>query len=209
MASLTSALPLTGLYPYVALMVVHFDAAPDIDHAGYYSGFIVSAFMIGRLLTSYSWGSIADRIGRKPVVAISCFAITILSLLFGMSVNLWMAILTRLFLGFLNPLNSVVKTMTSEICTRRHQPIAMSVGVGAWSVGLVIGPSIGGTVAAVETVYPSLTYRFRRGVGSACREVPWVSLEQCSLQILSFSASEHLHSVPFSHHFDPCLCLPP
>jgi MFS family permease len=144
MASLTSALPLTALYPYVALMVVKFGAAPDIDHAGYYSGFIVSAFMIGRLLTSYYWGSAADRIGRKPIVTISCFAITILSLLFGMSVNLWMAILTRFCLGLLNPLNSVVKTMTSEICSRKHQPLAMSIGVGAWSVGLVIGPTVSG-----------------------------------------------------------------
>lgn len=144
MASLTSALPLTGLYPYVALMVVEFGAAPDIDHAGYYSGYIVSAFMIGRLLTSYYWGSVADRIGRKPIIAISCFAISILSILFGMSVNLWMAILTRFFLGLLNPLNSVVKTMTSELCSRKYQPIAMSIGVGAWSVGLVVGPTIGG-----------------------------------------------------------------
>jgi MFS family permease len=144
MASLTSALPLTALYPYVALMVVNFGAAPDIDHAGYYSGFIVSAFMIGRLLTSYYWGSAADRIGRKPIVTISCFAITVLSLLFGMSVNLWMAILTRFCLGLLNPLNSVVKTMTSEICSRKHQPLAMSIGVGAWSVGLVIGPTVSG-----------------------------------------------------------------
>eukprot|EP00604_Paraphysomonas_vestita_P004198 CAMPEP_0174822082 /NCGR_PEP_ID=MMETSP1107-20130205/13040_1 /TAXON_ID=36770 /ORGANISM="Paraphysomonas vestita, Strain GFlagA" /LENGTH=112 /DNA_ID=CAMNT_0016040067 /DNA_START=356 /DNA_END=691 /DNA_ORIENTATION=+ len=44
--------------------------------------------------------------------------------------------------------------MSSEICSRQYQPLAMSIGVGAWSVGLVIGPSIGGIFAQPSERFP-------------------------------------------------------
>ena len=55
-ASLVSALPLTGLFPYVAYMVVDLHEAPSVDHAGFVSGYVASAFMLGRLVSSFYWG---------------------------------------------------------------------------------------------------------------------------------------------------------
>ncbi len=60
-ASLVSALPLTGLFPYVAYMVVDLHEAPSVDHAGFVSGYVASAFMLGRLVSSFYWGTLPSR----------------------------------------------------------------------------------------------------------------------------------------------------
>ena len=153
-ASLTGALPLTSLFPYVAFMVVDMGAAPDVDRAGFVSGYVASAFMFGRLLSSFYWGHVADLIGRKPVIYISCIAIAVFSISFGLSINIWMALISRFLLGFLNPLSSLTKTLISEICAKKHQPMGMAVAAGSWSVGLVVGPAVGGSLARSAVLYP-------------------------------------------------------
>ncbi|CAM9302492.1 unnamed protein product, partial [Ectocarpus sp. 8 AP-2014] len=61
---------LSSLFPYVGFMVQHLGVADDKDEAGYYAGYLASAFMVGRFATSYFWGRFADRYGRLPVVYI-------------------------------------------------------------------------------------------------------------------------------------------
>ncbi|RID73364.1 hypothetical protein BRARA_B00517 [Brassica rapa] len=53
------------------------------------------SFMVGRTLTSVIWGIVADRYGRKPVILIGIASVVIFNTLFGLSVNFWMAIITR------------------------------------------------------------------------------------------------------------------
>ena len=95
---LSSALSMTGLFPYVAFMTADFMEV-NIDQAGYYAGYVASSMMFGRLLSSVFWGRMSDRIGRKPVLYVGCFSIIIFSILFGFSVNFWMALFTRFLLG--------------------------------------------------------------------------------------------------------------
>jgi MFS family permease len=153
-ASFTSAIPLVGLFPYVAFMVVDLGAADSIDEAGYVSGYLATSFMAGRIISSFYWGHVADKAGRLPVALISCASIIVFSLAFGLSVNLWMAIITRFALGVMNPLNTLTKTLISDICCKKHQPMGMSLASGSWSVGLVIGPALGGWLARPCVQYP-------------------------------------------------------
>lgn len=63
--------------------------------AGYYAGFLSSAFMIGRMFSAYAWGHVADRWGRRPVMLCGLFCIAALSLAFGLSTSLAWAIVCR------------------------------------------------------------------------------------------------------------------
>lgn len=121
------------------------------------TGVVASSFMVGRLFSSFYWGRAADRMGRKPVFYISLLSIAIMSIVFGMSVNIYMAIAARLCLGFMNPISGLMKTVVSEVCIDKHQPFAMSVVSASWSVGLVIGPAIGGYTSEPEKQYPGTT----------------------------------------------------
>jgi MFS family permease len=68
-AVFASAISLSGLFPYVGFMVISLGEAKDENEAGYFSGYIASAMMFGRLVSSFWWGQIADKWGRKE----ACF----------------------------------------------------------------------------------------------------------------------------------------
>ncbi|GJN28387.1 hypothetical protein PR202_gb16500 [Eleusine coracana subsp. coracana] len=61
-----------------------------------------ASYLLGRGFASIFWGMVADRIGRKQVIAFSIFSVIIFNTLFGLSVKYWMAITTRFLLGALN-----------------------------------------------------------------------------------------------------------
>jgi MFS family permease len=155
-ASLSSAVALTSLFPYVGFMVVDFGLVSNVNEAGYYSGYIAAAMMTGRLFSSYYWGRLADHIGRRPVMCCGCASILVISLLFGFSVRFWMAMAARFLLGLTNPLVGLVKVVTAEVCTEKQMALAMSLSTGAYSVGMLLGPAVGGLLARPAVLYPHL-----------------------------------------------------
>ncbi|KAJ6345048.1 hypothetical protein OIU78_007851 [Salix suchowensis] len=64
--SLCTALPISSLFPFIYFMIRDFHIAEIEEDIGFYAGFVGSSFMIGRALTSFFWGWLADRYGRKP-----------------------------------------------------------------------------------------------------------------------------------------------
>lgn len=64
-------------------------------HAGYYAGYLSSAFMIGRFAGSYLWGRIADRYGRLPVMYLGLVSTGLLLIAFGLSTSYFWAVWIR------------------------------------------------------------------------------------------------------------------
>ncbi|CAN6339498.1 unnamed protein product [Urochloa humidicola] len=112
--------------------------------------------MIGRGLASVFWGMIADRFGRKPVLAFSVFSVIVFNTLFGLSVKYWMAIATRFLLGALNGFLAPVKAYSIEVCQPEQQALGISIVSTAWGMGVIIGPAIGGYLAQPVKQYPHM-----------------------------------------------------
>nr|GMC93661.1 protein ZINC INDUCED FACILITATOR-LIKE 1-like isoform X1 [Ipomoea batatas] len=153
---LASALPISSLFPFLYFMVRDFEIAKREEDIGFYAGYIGSSFMVGRALTSVFWGMVADRYGRKPVLVFGTMAVVVLNTLFGLSVNFWMAIITRFLLGSLNGLLGPVKAYVAELFHQEHQALGMSMISISWGIGLVIGPSLGGFLSQPAEKYPSV-----------------------------------------------------
>jgi MFS family permease len=152
---LCNALPVSSLYSFSYYMVKDFHIGKTKD-IGYYAGCIGSSYMCGRFLTSVLWGMAADKYGRKPVMIIGVSSVVVFNTLFGMSINLWMAISMRFLLGNFNGLLGTVKAYASEICRDEHQALCLSVVNTTWGVGLIIGPAIGGFLAQPADKYPKI-----------------------------------------------------
>nr|CAB3490833.1 unnamed protein product [Digitaria exilis] len=154
MISLTAALPISSLFPFLYFMIRDLNVAKRTEDIGFYAGFVGASFMFGRCLTSTAWGIAADRIGRKPVVVFGIFSVVVFNTLFGLSVSYWMAIATRFLLGALNGLLGPIKAYAIEVCRPEHEALALSLVSTAWGIGLIIGPALGGYLAMPAENFP-------------------------------------------------------
>lgn len=84
-------------------------------NASFYAGLLVSAYAFGEVLTAVVWGSISDRIGRKPIVLLGLCGVALSCVMFGMATNYWMALAARLIGGALNGNVAVMQTMLAEM----------------------------------------------------------------------------------------------
>lgn len=56
---------------------------------------MASAIYLGKVLSSYFWGYVADCIGRKPVMVISLISMGIFSVSFGLAKSVTWAMTSR------------------------------------------------------------------------------------------------------------------
>ncbi|KAJ6428661.1 hypothetical protein OIU84_020351 [Salix udensis] len=140
---LCTALPISTLFPFLYFMIRDFGVAEREEDIGYYAGYVGSSFMIGRALTSVF-------LGNRTI------AVVIFNTLFGLSVNFWMAIITRFLLGSLNGLLGPIKAYAVEIFRAEYQALGLSTVSTAWGIGLIIGPALGGFLAQPAEKYPNL-----------------------------------------------------
>ncbi|CAI0442251.1 unnamed protein product [Linum tenue] len=159
---LCTVLPISSLFPYLYFMVSilsmirDFNIAEKEEDIGYYAGYVGSSFMFGRALTSVFWGLVADRYGRKPLILLGTSSVVIFNTIFGLSVNFWMAVITRFLLGCLNGLLGPIKAYASEMFRAEHQALGLSTISTAWGIGLIIGPALGGFLAQPAEKYPTV-----------------------------------------------------
>ncbi|KAL8159728.1 hypothetical protein V2J09_001265 [Rumex salicifolius] len=192
-----AALSISSLFPFLYFMIRDFHVTEREENISYYAGYVGSALMFGRGLTSIFWGIVADRYGRKPVIIIGTLSVVVFNTLFGLSVNLWMAITTRFLLGSMNGLFGPITAYTIEFCREEHQALALSTISTAWSIGLIIGPSIGGFLSQPAEKYPNifsketLFGRFPYFLPCLC-----ISLLAAGVSIFTFSLEETLHKHP-------------
>lgn len=154
--TLAAALPISSIFPFLYYMVRDFNIAKQEEDISFYAGFEGSAFMVGRMITAFWWGTLADRYGRKPVMIFSTLAVVIFHTLFGLSANYWMAVTTRMLLGALCGTLGPMRAYATEVSRREHQSLGLAMMTSARGIGLVIGPAIGGYLAQPADKFPSV-----------------------------------------------------
>jgi len=150
---------LVSVFPYSGFMVIRLVPGTDEENAGSYAGLMAASFMIGRALTSYGWGRIADIYGRRIVFFISLLLSALFSFLFGLSSSFGIAFFWRFFLGASNGLAGISKAVVSETAqgNEKLETRGMSLSMGMWAWGFLISPAISGFLSDPIRQYPDLS----------------------------------------------------
>ncbi|KAF9483848.1 major facilitator superfamily multidrug-resistance, DHA1 sub-family [Pholiota conissans] len=152
----------TQIFPYINEFMSDLRVTGDPSRIGFYSG-LVSSFAFSQLLAVYPWGYLSDRLGRRPVVLIGTFGLSITTLLFGFSTSFTGTILTRALAGLFSGNISVIPTILIELTDQSNQAFAFSFFGFWWPLGAIIGPLIGGLLSNPARRYPSyFDYNFFR-----------------------------------------------
>ncbi|KPI90228.1 putative transporter [Leptomonas seymouri] len=133
----------TMLMPFIGPFVAFLRGVP-INEAGYYSGALVSVFMLGQVVSSKTWGRISDKYGRRFPLISGLFTSGLMMLGFGLSTNVWMCSVFRFFQGLFNGNVLVAKTMMADITDKTNQAGGFSFMSVCSAFGFLIGPALGG-----------------------------------------------------------------
>jgi hypothetical protein len=93
---------LSNPFPYVGFMVKYMGMTEDDKEVGFYAGYVMSAFMFGRALSSFAWGYIADTYGRKVVCMGGIVSCLVFAPAFGFATSFPAAMAARFCMGFFN-----------------------------------------------------------------------------------------------------------
>ncbi|KAF7795982.1 hypothetical protein EIP86_007151 [Pleurotus ostreatoroseus] len=126
----------------------------DETRVGYYVGVMQSIFFATQAMTVLHWSRLSDHVGRRPVIMIGLFGLSLSMYCFGLSKTFWGAVLSRSLNGALNGNIGVLKSMIAEITDSTNLAQAYAYLPIAWSTGGTLGPIIGGFLSRPTERFP-------------------------------------------------------
>jgi len=118
-------------------------------------GLLVASYAVMRLVCGPVWGSISDRIGRKPVLLIGILGYAVTMVWFGLATKLWMLFAARILSGVLS---SATAPTTMAYIGDSTPGEARGGGMGllgaAGGVGTILGPALGGLLGGESLAVP-------------------------------------------------------
>jgi len=122
-------------------------------------------FLIGILIASNAftalifgpiWGRLSDNYGRKKILLISQVGTGISFLVLAFSPNFWVILLARILDGIFGGQIPVIRAYIADITTPETRSQEMSKIMVGHTIGMIVGPLIGGFLGILNWRYPPL-----------------------------------------------------
>ena len=129
-------IPLVGLYGR------HYGAN------GWQLSFLGAIFSLLQFVFMPFWGSLSDRVGRRPVILVSLFGSTVSYLIFAFAPDLTWLLISRAFGGIFAANISAAQAYIADITTPENRAKGMGLIGASFGIGFTLGPPLGGIAAA-------------------------------------------------------------
>ncbi len=118
-------------------------------------GILASVYAAMQLVCAPLWGTLSDRIGRKPVLLIGVLGYAIAMAIFGLSTRFWMLFVARTFSGVLSSATMpTAMAYLSDNLPEKQRGGAMGQLGAAIGLGVVLGPMLGGLLSTDSLSLP-------------------------------------------------------
>ncbi|MBW0508959.1 hypothetical protein O181_048674 [Austropuccinia psidii MF-1] len=152
---LTEPISFTVIFPFINQLIEELNVGKDRTQVGSYAGLIESLFAMSQLCTVLFWGSLSDKIGRKPVLISGLMGLAIGIISFGLQRTFIGLVITRSFAGGMNGNIAAIKSALAEITDDTNKAFAFALVPLTYALGLTIGPAIGGYASQPAKQYPN------------------------------------------------------
>jgi DHA1 family tetracycline resistance protein-like MFS transporter len=109
-----------------------------------------AAFSGGQFLGELTWGRLSDRLGRRPVLIGTILASSIGYVALAFAPSIWIAILIRAIGGVFSGNIAVIQGYIVDVTPPERIAGRLGLIGGAFGVGFVVGPWLGGALARPE-----------------------------------------------------------
>lgn len=111
--------------------------------------FLTGVYSLMQLIFAPLWGRLSDRIGRRPLILLGIAGYVVAQVMFGVSTSLWLLYVARVGGGILSSATLPVSAAyVADMTTARQRSRGMAWLGTAASLGVVVGPAVGGLLAA-------------------------------------------------------------
>ena len=127
----------------------------ELGAGGSELGLLVATAALLEFLFGPLWGSISDRIGRKPVLMVGLFGYAASTFAFGIASQLWMLFAARAVSGVLSSAAiTAAMAYISDITGEETRGEGMGRIGAAMALGVMLGPGLGGLLAEGSLARP-------------------------------------------------------
>lgn len=127
----------------------------ELGAGGSELGLLVATAALLEFLFGPFWGSVSDRVGRKPVLMIGLFGYATSTFAFGISSQLWMLFAARALSGVLSSATiTAAMAYVSDITGEGSRGEGMGKIGAAMALGVMLGPGLGGWLAKGSLARP-------------------------------------------------------
>ncbi|MDB5124374.1 MAG: tetA 4 [Mucilaginibacter sp.] len=131
-------------------------------------GVLTASFSIAQFFATPVLGSLSDKWGRKPLLAISLAGTCLSFLLFAEAKVLWVLFAARILDGLTGGNISVAQAMVADTATPANRAKRFGILSSAFAFGFVVGPLVGGLFTRLS---PQAPFFFAAGIsliGTLC-----------------------------------------
>ena len=130
--------------PFLTYFIEDLASIQGVMEIGLWVGLMMVSYSAAQFLFSPLWGSLSDRLGRKPIILTGLVGNTVFFAVFGISTSLLMALIARFCAGAFNANIAVAKAYIGDISDNTNLAKRMGLIGAAFGVGFTVGPFIGG-----------------------------------------------------------------
>jgi len=109
-------------------------------------GVLVTSFSLLQLLVSPLWGSLSDRVGRRPVLLIGLAGSTLSYVMFAFAHDFWVLLASRVVAGAMGATVGVAQAYVADITPPEKRVQSLGILGSAFALGFILGPAIGGVL---------------------------------------------------------------
>ncbi|NHJ25721.1 MAG: MFS transporter, partial [Candidatus Lokiarchaeota archaeon] len=118
-------------------------------------GILVSSNALSALIFGPIWGKLSDKYGRKPILIISQAGTGVSFLVLAFSPNIFFILFSRILDGIFGGQIPVIRAYIADITTPSTRAQEMGKLMVGHTLGMIVGPVIGGLLGAIDWRYPA------------------------------------------------------
>ena len=190
--------------PFLTYLVEDLTPANQTANIGLWVGLLMTSYSAAQFLFAPFWGSLSDRIGRRPVLMVGLVGNTVFFTMFGLANTLLIAFIARFLAGVFNGNIAVARAYIGDVSTPQQLATRMGIIGAAFGLGFTFGPFIGGELSNPaarwdlfqNTIFDTHPYLLPCAVASV---LSIFSLLIASVHFQNHSHRNHGHKKPLNH----------
>jgi DHA1 family tetracycline resistance protein-like MFS transporter len=126
----------------------------DVSHAAEINGIFATVWAAMQFFCSPLLGMLSDRVGRRPVILISCAVTAVDFAIMAIAPNLWWLFAGRVLSGMATANLTTAYAYIADVTAPDNRARAYGLLSSAFGLGFIIGPAIGGLAGNFDARLP-------------------------------------------------------